>query len=86
MQKVKNDIQLGATLRSLRKSCNLTQDAVATKLQLKGISISRSAYAQIECNISNIKITELIALSQIFGVSLDEIFKDCIEEFNKQFN
>ena len=85
MQKIKHDLQLGKTIRNLRIERNLTQDAVATKLQLKGISISRGEYAQIECNISNINIAELIALCQIFEVSFDELFKDCVEQFNKQF-
>ena len=41
---------------------------------LRGLDVSRSIYSQIECGIHNIRVDELIALKQIFGVSYDDFF------------
>lgn len=67
-QKIKSDVTLGQNIRSIRKSKNLTQEQVTTKLQLLGIDITRSIYSQIECGTYNIKVTELAALHLIFDV------------------
>lgn len=74
-QKVKADITLGQNLRDIRKARKLTQEQVVTKMQLLGFDISRSIYSQIECGTYNIKITELIALKQIYDVEIDDFFK-----------
>ena len=36
--------------------------------------MSRSVYSQFECGVYNIRIEELAALRQIFGVSYDAFF------------
>lgn len=74
-QKIKINSQFGYNLRTLRKKNNLTQEQVVAKLQLLGQDISRSAYAQIECGTYNIRITELIALKDIFSTSFDSFFE-----------
>ena len=43
-------------------------------MQLLGVEISRGSYAQLECGLYNIKVSELLALSQIFGVTIDKFF------------
>lgn len=47
-QKLKQDIQMGETIRSLRMERKLTQDQVVSKLQLMDLDITRSIYSQIE--------------------------------------
>ena len=47
-QKLKQDIQIGETIRSLRMERKLTQDQVVSKLQLMDLDITRSIYSQIE--------------------------------------
>ena len=39
-----------------------------------GLKISKSSYAKIETNRLNIKVSELVALKQIFNVSFDAFF------------
>lgn len=80
MQSVRNNRAFGAHIRELRKVARLTQEQVAAKLQLRGLDISRSTYSQIECGIHNIRVEELIALKQIFGVSYDAFFAPLEEE------
>ena len=75
-QKLKqiNDISIGDNLRQLRNTTNLTQNQVVAQLQLRNIPISKSIYSQIETGTSNISISELIALSEIFHTDFNTIF------------
>lgn len=73
-QKIKADITLGHNLRRIRKERKLTQEQVTAKLQLMGFDITRSIYSQIECGTYNIKVTELLALKEIYDTDLDTIF------------
>ena len=75
-QKIKINPSFGNNLRSIRKSHGYTQEEIVAKLQLKNLDISRSAYAQIECGTYNIRITELVALKEIYNISYDEFFRD----------
>lgn len=74
MQRIRHERAFGNAIRTIRKAAGLTQEQTAAKLQLRGIDISRTVYAQIECGIRNIRIEELVALKQIFGVSYDAFF------------
>lgn len=74
MQKIRPDLDIGSNIRSLRLDCKLTQDAVVAKMQLMGLSISRSTYAKIESNLMNIKVSELIALTFIFHCEFNDFF------------
>ena len=86
MQKIKQDIQIGDTLRAYRIKANLTQEQVVIKLQLKGMDISRSSYSQIECGTYNIRISELIALTEIFKIDFNTIFEKAVERYKKTIN
>lgn len=74
-QKIKTNASFGSNLRKLRVEHGYTQEQLVAKLQLKNQDISRSAYAQIECGTYNIKITELVALKEIYNVSYDCFFE-----------
>lgn len=73
-QKIKQDISLGSNIRLLRKQSHLTQEQVVTHLQLQSIEISRSSYSQIECGTYNIRVSELIALAELFNVDYNAFF------------
>ena len=75
-QKLKqvDDISLGNNLRNLRKASNLTQEQVVAQLQLRNLPTSRSIYSQIENGTYNIRISELIALTEIFHTDFNTIF------------
>jgi len=75
-QKLKqvDDISLGNNLRNLRKASNLTQEQVVAQLQLRNLPTSRSIYSQIESGTYNIRISELIALTEIFHTDFNTIF------------
>ena len=75
-QKLKqiNDISIGDNLRKLRNAANLTQEQVVVQLQLRNLPTSRSVYSQIEAGTYNIRISELIALAEIFHTDFNTIF------------
>lgn len=76
MQKIRPDLDIGKNIRALRLEQKLTQDEVISKMQLMGISISRSSYAKMESNLMNIKISELLCLKIIFKCTFDEFFQN----------
>lgn len=74
-QKIRLTPSFGNNLRRIRKTHGYTQEEIVAKLQLKNLDISRSAYAQIECGTYNIRISELIALKEIYNISFDDFFE-----------
>ncbi|MFI3214701.1 MAG: helix-turn-helix transcriptional regulator [Eubacteriales bacterium] len=79
-QKLKqvNDISIGSNIRNLRNACNLTQEQVVAQLQLRNLPTSRSTYSQIESGTYNIRISELIALTDIFNTDFNTIFANVL--------
>lgn len=73
-QKIKQDLRIGSNIRKIRKSNKMTQEQIVAKLQLMDIDISRSIYSQIECGNYNIKVSQLIALKEIFNVDYKDFF------------
>ena len=75
-KKLKQDISIGANLRRLRKQSGLSQEKVATQLQLVGIDISREIISQMELGNYSIRVSILRALKDIYQVdSFDEFFR-----------
>lgn len=67
--------KIGQNIKRLRISKNMTQDALAAKLQLEGCDITRSAIAKIEVGQRHVYPDEIILLKKIFDVDYDEIMK-----------
>lgn len=74
--KIRNDKFLGNNIKKARVSSHLTQEEVVLQLQLKGLDMSRSIYSQIECGTYNIRVSELMALKEIFSLPSFDIFFD----------
>lgn len=74
MIKIRPDRGIGYNIQKARKQKGFTQDETIAKLQLMGIDISRSTYAKIETNRINIRVSELLALSTLFGVDFNFFF------------
>ena len=75
-QKIKINSSFGNNLRRIRKKHGYTQEQIVAKLQLMNQDISRSAYAQIECGTYNIRISELVALKEIYQIDYNDFFTD----------
>jgi len=74
VQKIRPDMDIGHNIQRLRKDASMTQDQVVAKLQLMGLSISKSTYAKLETNRMNIRVSELVALREIFNVEFNDFF------------
>ncbi len=66
---------LGNNLKKLRKRANLTQAEVAARLELRGLSVSREIYAQMETGKHHIKVSVLLALKEIFRATSNNYLK-----------
>lgn len=74
MQKIRPDMDIGKNIQTLRLQKKMTQEQVVAKLNLMGLSISKSTYAKLETNRMNIKVSELVALSKIFEKDFNAFF------------
>lgn len=70
-----NEIEkrIGRNIRRLREKAGVTQEYVATKLQINGCDITRSAVAKIEVGQRHLYPDELILIKQILNVEFDDI-------------
>ena len=66
--------RIGKNIRDLRERAGFTQDYLATKLQLGGCDITRSAVAKIEVGQRHLYPDEIILIKEILNVSYDQIF------------
>lgn len=74
--KIKQDLSIGKNLKNLRVNAQLTQEAVAQKLQLFGCETTRAVYAQMETGKYNIRVSELLALKEIFQCEFNDFFAE----------
>ena len=65
----------GAILRSLRLEANLSQQALAEKLQLLGIELTSKEISKIENNTRLVQDFELFAFAKVLNVSVDRFNK-----------
>ena len=66
--------RIGNNIRSLRERAGVTQEQLATKLQLCGCDITRSAVAKIEVGQRHLYPDEIVLIKEILKVTYEEIF------------
>ena len=66
--------RIGTNIRKLREQAKLTQEVLATKLQVEGCDITRSAIAKIEVGQRHLYPDEIILLKKVLKVSYEDIF------------
>ncbi|MBQ7163767.1 MAG: helix-turn-helix transcriptional regulator [Clostridia bacterium] len=67
--------KIGCNIRMLREKADMTQDLLATKLQLSGCDITRSAVAKIEVGQRHLYPDEIILIKQILKAEYEDIFR-----------
>ena len=65
----------GKNIMVLRKNLKLSQRQLAEKMQLIGIDIDKNAIQRIESGQRFVTDIELSALSEVFGVTCDDLIK-----------
>ncbi|MBQ5592342.1 MAG: helix-turn-helix transcriptional regulator [Clostridia bacterium] len=66
--------EFGNNLRKIRENKKMTQEMLATKMQLRGCDITRSAVAKIEVAQRHIYPDEILLIKEILNVSFDDLF------------
>jgi transcriptional regulator with XRE-family HTH domain len=74
--KIKQDISIGNNLKLLRRRSKLSQEQVAAKLEMMGLSVSREMLSQMELGRYSIRVSILLALKQIYNAAFEDFFKD----------
>lgn len=71
---INQDISIGANLKALRLRNKLSQEEVASQLQVMGFNMSREIISQMELGRHNIKVSVLLALKELYHATFEEIF------------
>ena len=66
--------KIGKNIRKIREKQNMTQEILATKLQLNGCDITRSAVAKIEVGQRHLYPDEIILIKEILNTTFESIF------------
>lgn len=83
MQWFIQDINIGNNLKALRERFHYSQAELVVKLHLMGSNMSRSTYSKIETGTRNIRISDFLALKQIYNVDYSEFFTDLLPDQNQ---
>ena len=67
--------KVGNNIRRIREAKGMTQEMLATKLQLAGCDITRSAVAKIEVGQRHLYPDEIILIREILQTTYDAIFE-----------
>ena len=71
---VEIELKIGRNIRRIREKQNITQETLATKLQLNGCDITRSALAKIEVGQRHLYPDEIVLIKEILNTSFESIF------------
>ena len=72
--------KVGKTIIRLRKERGWKQHELLAKLQVRGITFTQSTLSEIEGQIRQVKYEELKVFSDIFGVPIDDLFEEDLDE------
>ena len=72
---------VGANVRALRKRCKMSQQALSNKLELLGVYVCRGSVSRIEDGSRTVTDIELLAISRVLHVSINELFSDSDKYF-----
>lgn len=65
----------GKKISLLRKNAGISQRLLADKMQLLGLDIDKNAIQRIECGKRFVTDIELLAFSDFFNVTVDDLVK-----------
>ena len=72
-QEIGNRNIVGQKVEARRKEINMKQRDLLTQLQIKGIDINASGLSKIEGQLRSVNDYELKALSDVLGISVNEL-------------
>ena len=72
--RLKQDVFIGPNLKALRRKAGLSQREASAKLEVLGLPMTEGILAKIEQGKDSVRISVLLALKQIYGVSTFDAF------------
>jgi len=73
-KKLKQDISIGENLKKYRKASGLTQDEVASRLQVQGLDIHQKIISEMELGKYSIRISVFLALADLYETPVQDFF------------
>lgn len=71
---------VGPQIRKARYQLSLSQEQLVARCQLLGLDFSRSTLAQVETRVRFVSDEELLILSAVLSVTVDELFPKALKE------
>ncbi len=72
---------VGANVRIWRKRRRMSQQTLSNKLELLGVYVCRGSVSRIEDGSRTVTDIELLAISRVLHVSINELFSDSDKYF-----
>lgn len=71
---------VGPQIRKARYQLSLSQEQLAARCQLLGLDFSRSTLAQVETRVRFVSDEELLILSAVLSVTVDDLFPKALKD------
>lgn len=65
---------VGKNIRTIRRKRRMTQQALSNRLELLGVYVCRGSVSRIEYGVRTVTDIELLAISKVLEVSINELF------------
>lgn len=75
-QKIKQDIPIGANIRSIRKARKMKQTELVLRLQLAGVDMTRETLVKIERGVQHIRASQLRAIRDALETTYDDLLAE----------
>lgn len=79
-KKVGSENLIGQNVVLLRRRKKMRQTTLLSQLQVRGIDIGQSALSDLEGQNRKVSDKELVAIADVLGVSVEELFHPKMEE------
>ena len=75
-QEYGNSNVIGKRVEQLRKAKGIKQKDFIARLQSSGLDINPTSYSKLEGQIRIVSDREVLAISRVLGVPIEELYKD----------
>ena len=75
-QKIKQDINIGANIKAIRKRKKIKQVDLVSLLKLEGVDMTRETLVKIEGGIQHIKASQLRGIRNALKTTYDELLAE----------
>jgi len=74
-RKLKQDVSIGGNLKKYRQATGMSQEEVASKLQVQGLDIHQKIISEMELGKYSIRVSVLLALADLYHTPIQDFFE-----------